>query len=205
MKCADVEILLCEYAEGALAPAEAQSVESHLAECPACAEMAADAAAALQFLARVEPIEAPPELVTKILYRTQTEPEPASAPAADAPGWWRRLFQPVLQPRFAMGMAMTILSFSMVARLAGVPNKPLTAEDLSPARVWTTLDTKVHRVWDRAVKYYENLRLVYEIQERLDEWSAQEEQDRRAQSTGQVIDPANTNNTNNNQPERNTQ
>ncbi len=207
MKCADVEILLCDYAEGALAPAEFQAVEAHLAQCAGCAEMAGDSTAAVAFMGRVERLEAPPELVTKILYRTQTEP--VTSPVRESPAgsgvgtWCRNLVQPILQPRFAMGMAMTILSFSMVARFAGAPNTALTAEDLSPTKVWATFDSRVNRVWDRAVKYYENLRLVYEIQERLDDWSAQEEQDRKSQSTGQIINPANTNT--NNQPERKTQ
>ena len=30
-------------------------------------------------------------------------------------------------------------------------------------------------MWDRAVKYYDNLRLVIEIQSRLQEWSDQEQ------------------------------
>ncbi len=36
------------------------------------------------------------------------------------------------------------------------------------------------------MKYYENLKVVYEIQATLNEWSAQEEEDRRAQQTIQV-------------------
>ena len=38
----------------------------------------------------------------------------------------------------------------------------------------------VDALYDRAVKYYENLRLVYEVQTRLREWTAQEEEDRKA-------------------------
>jgi hypothetical protein len=49
---------------------------------------------------------------------------------------------------------------------------------LNPLKIWSETDVKMQRVWDRAVKYYENLRLVYEIQNRLQEWSAQEEQAR---------------------------
>jgi hypothetical protein len=85
-------------------------------------------------------------------------------------------------------MAMTILSFSMVGRIAGVPQRQLTLSDLEPARVWAAFDDKVHRTWDRALKYYENLRLVYEIQGRLQQWSAQEEEERKAQS-GSHIEP----------------
>ncbi|WP_395621662.1 hypothetical protein, partial [Dokdonella sp.] len=37
-----------------------------------------------------------------------------------ARNWISRLLEPVLQPKFAMGMAMTILSFSMLGRFAGI-------------------------------------------------------------------------------------
>ena len=83
---------------------------------------------------------------------------------------------------------MTILSFSMVGRLLGLQERQLTMADLEPAKVVATLDLKVHRAYDRAVKYYENVRLVYVIQSQLREWSAQEEEDRRIQSQRSTID-----------------
>jgi hypothetical protein len=90
-------------------------------------------------------------------------------------GW----FGPVLQPRFAMGMAMTILSFSMLARFAGVEVRQLKPADLKPTAVWSAIDNRAHRTWDQAVKYYENLRLVYEVQTRLQEWTEQEDEERK--------------------------
>jgi hypothetical protein len=112
-------------------------------------------------------------LVTRILYKTQVE---RKGPEGERRGWFARLFAPVLQPRFAMGMAMTILSFSMIGKMAGIPQRPLTAADLEPAKIWSAIDTRAHRAYDRLVKYIDNLRLVYEIQNRLGEWSEQEEQ-----------------------------
>jgi hypothetical protein len=35
--------------------------------------------------------------------------------------------------------------------------------------VWNNVEDKAYRSWDRTVKYYENLRLVYEIETRLQE------------------------------------
>ena len=84
-----------------------------------------------------------------------------------------------------MGMAMTILSFSMLGRLAGIEPRQLQPADLHPAAIWKTLDNRAHRTWERAVKYYENLRLVYEVQTRLQEWSEQEEQNRRTPAPNQ--------------------
>jgi hypothetical protein len=39
------------------------------------------------------------------------------------------------------------------------------------------------------VKYYENIRVVYEIQSRLKEWADQEEQDRQSQQKDAGIAP----------------
>ena len=74
---------------------------------------------------------------------------------------------PVLQPRFAMGMAMTILSFAMLKRCTGVEVKQIQPADLSPIRVWGGVEDKALRVKDQVVKYYDNLRVVYEIETHL--------------------------------------
>jgi len=197
LECADLEILLCDYVDGTLEPDARAAADAHLAACPACAEFARDCGAAVRFLSQAPPVEPPAEMITRILYRTQTEPEEAEVRVAPpnagwilkASLWLAGIARPVLAPRFAMGMAMTILSFSMIARLAGVPDSSIGSADLSPAQVLSSFDAKIARVWDRAQKYYENLRLVYEIQNRLSEWSAQEEQDRKAQP-GTVLTPA---------------
>ena len=78
-----------------------------------------------------------------------------------------------MQPRLAMGMAMTILSFSMLGRFTA-PVKQLRPSDLDPVKVWAAVEDKSHRVWDRTLKYYESLRVVYEIQSRLKDLSDQE-------------------------------
>jgi hypothetical protein len=50
MKCEDAEILICDYAT--LSSADRFELERHLAECPACAELARDSAAAVDFMKR---------------------------------------------------------------------------------------------------------------------------------------------------------
>ena len=174
MKCADIDALLCDYVDGTLGEAGRVQVDTHVQSCAECAALLADSQLAVHFMGAVDDLEAPPELLTRILYKTHMEDR---RPAAErSRSWFGRLFQPILQPRFAMGMAMTILSFSMIGRMAGIPQRPLTAADLEPARIWSAVDTGAHRAYDRLVKYVDNLRLVYEIQNRLSEWSAQEEQ-----------------------------
>jgi len=175
MTCPEVEILLCDYLEGTLPHRQGIELEEHLAACSACAELARDVEAATAFLDAVPAAEPPAELLTRILHQA---PRGAQT-SEERPPWWRRLFggwvEGVLQPRYAMGMAMTVLSLAMLARFAHIEPRPLRASDLDPARVWQSIDDHSHRVWDRTMKYYDNLRLVIEIQSRLKEWSDQEQ------------------------------
>jgi hypothetical protein len=177
MTCADFEILLCDAIDGTLSGPAREAFEDHQRTCAACAEFARDAGAAAAFIGRAEAVEPPPELLTKISFQI-----PASGAGGVRQGWRSNLlgwFGPVLQPRFAMGMAMTILSFSMLARFAGVEVRQLKPADLKPTAVWSAIDNRAHRTWDQAVKYYENLRLVYEVQTRLQEWTEQEDEERK--------------------------
>ena len=82
---------------------------------------------------------------------------------------------PVLQPRLAMGMAMTVLSFAMLERCTGIRVQHIQPADLNPVRVWAGVEDRALRVKDRAVKYYENLRFVYEIETRLRDLQQQQE------------------------------
>lgn len=174
MTCADVEILLCDYVDGTLGGDQHAAVEKHLAACAGCAETARDAATAVAFMDRVPQVDPPDELVTRLLF--QVPRAPAGLGIGGLRSLLTRWMEPVLQPRFAMGMAMTILSFSLLAKFAGIPDRPLSPADLHPAKVWAAVDDRFHRTYDGLVKYYESLRLVYEIRSRLSEWTEEEQQ-----------------------------
>jgi len=96
----------------------------------------------------------------------------------------------------AMGMAMTVLSFSMLARFAGIEPRQLKPSDLDPVKIWMAVDDRAHRGWDRTVKYYENLKLVIEIQSRLKDWTEQDSSvpAKRADTGGNQTKGASANN-----------
>ncbi len=190
MNCTDLEALLCDYVDGTLAGGHKEKVETHLAACAACAELVKDASQAAAFLARVESIDVPAELMTRILFHVPSGDSPAPLRRRGLRALLSGWFAPVLQPRLAMGMAMTILSFSLLGRFAGLPDRQLTPADLNPVKVWASVEDGAGRLWDRAVKYYENVRLVYEIQSRLKEWTEQEQEERRAQEGSAARKPA---------------
>ena len=176
MTCAEMEILICDYVDGTLGPDARTTVEQHLAGCRNCAEMARDAAVAVNFMERAAQVEPPPELMTRLLFEAPWAH--ARTSASGVRNWFRRILHPVLQPRFAMGMAMTILSFAMLARFV-TPARQLRASDLAPAKVWASLEDRAYRGWERSVKFYESIKFVYQIQTKLRDWQQQQEEEQR--------------------------
>ena len=183
MTCAEMEVLICDYVDGTLGPEARTTVEQHLAGCRNCAEMARDAAAAVNFMERAAEVEPPPELMTRLLFEAPWAH--TRTPATGVRNWFRRILHPVLQPRFAMGMAMTILSFAMLARFV-TPARQLRASDMAPAKVWASLEDRVYRSWERSVKFYESIKFVYQIQTKLRDWQQQQEDEQRPAETGKA-------------------
>ncbi len=151
MRCAELEILLADYLDGAVSGVEKSAVEAHLAGCAACTELARDAAGAVAFMDRAATVEPPPGMVARILADDRIRLRRS---------WTERLFgfvsqfwQLVSQPRLAMGVAMVLLSVAMLGRM------------------WGPAESQVHRAWDRTVKQYENLPLVSAIQSQLEDWT----------------------------------
>ncbi len=158
MKCADLEDLICEYVDGALAAADRAEIERHLAGCESCAAMARDAADAVEFIHRADAVEPPQELISQILFDTPWHKQRT--------GWWAKLAHPLLQPRFAMSMALTVLTIGMI-----MPKmRQFQPADLSPIAVWTGMEGHVERIWERTEKLYDNLKFVYQIRATLREW-----------------------------------
>lgn len=193
MNCADLETLLCDYIDSVLPAARRAELEAHLAGCPGCAELARDASAAVTFLERVPAIEPPPELLNRILFELPSGRHAAGKRPGSLGALVRQWLGPVLQPRFAMGMAMTILSFSMLGRFAGISPRQLTPADLNPVKIWQSLDDRLHRTWDRTMKFYEGLRVVYEIQSRVRDWTEQDQPEQPASDAAPAETPSTPN------------
>ncbi|HUA57808.1 MAG TPA: zf-HC2 domain-containing protein [Verrucomicrobiae bacterium] len=178
MICADLEVLICDYVDGTLDAARKAAVERHLAECAACAELARDSAAAVAFMEKAADVEPPQELITRILFDAPWNVEKA---ASKKRTWLAALLGPVLQPRIVMGMAMTMLSLSMMAKFIG-PARPLRAADLKPAAIWNNVQNQAEYGWNRTVVFFEHLKVVYQIQTVLQKLQAQQEEDQPAET-----------------------
>jgi hypothetical protein len=177
--CAEFEVLLADWIDGSLAASEALGASGnaaflrHLESCKACGALAEDARSAVAFMERAADVEVPPVLVTKILHATNSGWE-FKLRGRGISGWINRTFAPVLRPRVVMSAVLTLMSLTIMARGCGFSDKTFTAADLDPVRLWTSLDNRTHRYWDRAVKSYESLRVVYEVRTQINDWSQQQ-------------------------------
>jgi hypothetical protein len=173
--CNQVETLLCDYLDGLLSAAEVTVLEAHVSGCTACASMVADMRLAMRYALEAGAVDVPVELISRILDQT-TGQAPAGVPAwrHRLTGWWDRNVSPVmrsvLEPRFALGMAMTVISFSMVMSAAGFDVRHMEWSDLQPDNLRTNVTRRVALAGANVTKYYENLRVVYEIQTQLQIW-----------------------------------
>jgi hypothetical protein len=73
------------------------------------------------------------------------------------------VFAPLMTPRFAMSFGMAFFSITMLANVAGLRISDLKHVDLSTKGLQKTYYSTEARV----VRYYENIRLVYEIESRV--------------------------------------
>jgi anti-sigma factor RsiW len=165
--CTEFEILLADYLDGTLAAGEKAAVEEHRNACASCAELAIDAAGAIAFIERAATVDPPPAMVNRILFEVTS----GASRTVIKPSWIERLLGRragfILQPRFAMGMAMAVISIAMVGRF------------------WSAAESGVARSWDRVVKGYENLQVVYDVQTQLEEWAQERQSANDTQSGAQ--------------------
>ncbi|MGA2965798.1 MAG: hypothetical protein ABSD64_06255 [Terriglobales bacterium] len=180
MECTEFEALLCEAIEGAgqLSPARNESFDAHRRVCAVCGPLFAEVQAGRQWLKSLEAVEPPVNLVHNILIATSgvvsTRPQAARAGSAAPFGerareWWDSFFTPLVafvrQPRFVMSFGMIFFTFSLVLSAAGVKPKDVAKVSLRPAAVRHAYNDAQIRV----VKYYDNIRFVYEIESKLRE------------------------------------
>ncbi len=155
--CAQVEERLSEHLEGGLGPSERAAVEAHLGECERCAGLAFAVRAALDELRALPPAEPSPELFARIVART-LGPRPVRAAG------WRQWLRPAVVPRFAFGLASILVTFAVLFHVVASPS---SRASLSPVQLYRAADRRSHLGYARVAKFVNDLRLVYEIQSRL--------------------------------------
>ncbi len=178
MQCNEFEALLFDALDAKLSRAEQERFRAHARVCGKCGPMFAEVEAGQHWLKSLAEVEAPANLVNNILaatsgiqsYRLQETAAGHEASLAERiREWVDSLFAPVWstvrQPRFAMSFGMAFFSLSVALSVAGVKPTDLQHADLSRTGLRRTYYTTTARV----VKYYENIRLVYEIESKVQE------------------------------------
>ena len=169
MQCHEFDALLSDAIDGTLAGVQLKQFERHRIACPTCGPMFAEARSGLQLLRALAEVEPPANFVRNVLAVTIGR-VPEAAPAADArESWWTGFRAGLrlggLQPKFAMSFAMAFFSISLVLNLAGFKIGDLRHLDLSPSAIVRG----AYEAEGRVVKYYENIRFVYEVESRVQE------------------------------------
>ena len=167
--CAQLERRLEDFLEGRLAAAELAEAEAHTRACPRCADWSGARTAAL-WLHRLEPVETPPGLETRILALTLAPPPQESFWAVFDRGW-----RALMQPRFGLGLAAATFSLLLVMNTFNISLRDVTLADLNPANIYRSAERQSQLSYARAVRFVNDLRLVYEIRSRLEELAPQRE------------------------------
>jgi hypothetical protein len=178
------ESLIADALDGTLTAADAAAFGRHQAECAPCAQILKETEqgkAWMEYLA-VEP-EVPADLLDKILVRTGgrsvsgKEPGvvlgvPLPVRAVPARSLWHRVLpvaRQAFEPRLMMTAAMAFFSIALTLNLTGIKLTELRAADFRPSRLRATLTRQYYSTNEQVMKYYENLRLVYEMEARVRE------------------------------------
>ncbi len=160
--CEHIEAHLSDYLDGLLSPDERREFDLHANSCEHCTQMVASISQLVSGLHSLEQIETPPRLVYSILNQT-LGPREAKKGWRGAFGWLSGL----ASPRFAYSAISVAATLLILLTASGFSWRKPKLADLSPAAVYRNANSKAHRAYAHTTKFVSDLRVVYEIQSRL--------------------------------------
>ncbi len=176
--CSQFEALLPDALDHALSAEMQRAFQAHAEVCPACGPLFREAQEGMLWLRDLEEAEPPANLVHNILAATsaaEKTKEKTSAPGMPlgwAVRWWKAaqgMVRVAMQPRFATSFSMAFFSLSLTLTLAGIKFKDITRVDWHPSSIGKAVMIEYTQVESKVVRYYKNMRLVYEIESRVGE------------------------------------
>ena len=181
MQCYEFDLLLSDALDGVLGGAGLDRFQAHTRTCKTCGPLLEEAEAGRTWLKGLTEVEPPASLVSNILASTTGVDTQRLRVTVRAPqpqiSWWEHLqaslFESVLepiwatvrQPRFAMSFGMAFFALSVGLTVAGVKPADLGQISLRPSAIRLTY----YHAQARVVHYYENVRIVYEVESRVRE------------------------------------
>src|SRR5271170_3422231 len=160
--CENIEARLSDYLDGLLSPDERREFDVHANSCENCAQMVASLSHMVSSLHSIEQIEPPPQLIYSILNAT-LGPREAKKGWRNAFGWLSGL----ASPRFAYSAVSVAATLLILLAASGFSFRKPKLADLSPATVYRNANSKAHLAYAHTTKFVSDLRVVYEIQSRL--------------------------------------
>src|SRR6202789_3417221 len=180
MQCAEFDGLLTDALDGALRGDGLERFQAHTRSCASCGPLFSEAKAGRDWLKGLTEVEPPARLVTNILASTTGVDSQrlwvnliASRPRvtwlqkaqAWASGAMQPIWEAVRQPRFAMSFGMAFFALSVALSAIGVKPADLRSVSLRPTAIRHTY----YNAQARVVRYYDNIRFVYEVESRVRE------------------------------------
>jgi hypothetical protein len=179
--CGQWETLLADALDGLLRPEDEKSFTAHMATCAACTALFEESRRGrewLEFLS-TEP-EVPEGLLDKILAATgpgqvagyglvtgSSDVLPVPQPW-QRPGFMARVRR-FAEPRLMMTAAMAFFSIALTLNLTGVRLSDLRIANLRPTAIRSFMERRLTMASTPIIRYYDHLRLVYEVQSRMRE------------------------------------
>ncbi len=152
---------MSDYLDGLLNTDEWSAFNQHVNTCAVCTPLVSSVAHTLGGLYALEQVEPPPQLETKILLATVG----VARRRFDFWAWLRNL----QSPRFIYGAVSVAATFALLLTATGFNWRKPKLADLAPATIYRNADRQAHLVYARSTKFVSDLRVVYEIQSRMNE------------------------------------
>lgn len=180
-ECGQWETLLADALDGLLQPEDEAVFSSHMASCAACTALFEEARQGREWLEFLSPEpEVPEGLLDKILAQTgpghTSEYKLATAgnvvtmpiPAWQKPGMMGRIRR-FAEPRLLMTAAMAFFSIALTMNMTGVRLTDFRLSNLRPSAVRSFMERRLTMASTPIIRYYDHLRLVYEVESRVKE------------------------------------
>ena len=179
--CGLWETLLADALDGLLRPEDEATFSSHMAVCPSCTALFEEARRGREWLEFLSPEpEVPEGLLDKILaqtgpghtseYKLATADNvvPMAIPAWQRPGMMGRIRR-FAEPRLLMTAAMAFFSIALTLNMTGVKLTDFRLSNLRPTAVRSFMERRLTMASTPIIRYYDHLRLVYEVESRMRE------------------------------------